>query len=98
VITGLNSVIDLEFAPDGSLYLVEYERSGFLATVAPDFGIPLEGGTVKKCDVHDGNCEIIEGEVAGTLMLPGAVTFDRWGGLWLLDNVFAPTVRRVDSH
>jgi hypothetical protein len=98
VITGLNSVIDLEFGPEGSLYVVEYERSGFLATVAPGFGIPLEGGTVKKCDVHDGNCEIIEGEVPGTLMLPGAVTFDRWGGLWLLDNVFAPTVRRVDSH
>jgi hypothetical protein len=50
-VTGLNSVIDVEFGPDGYLYVVEYERNGFLATVAPAFGIPLAGGTVKRCDV-----------------------------------------------
>ena len=96
VITGLNSVIDVEFGPGGYLYVVEYERNGFLATVAPDFGIPLVGGTVKKCDVNDGTCKIIEGEEEGALMLPGAITFDKWDNLWLLDNVFAPTVRQVD--
>ncbi len=94
VISGLNSVIDLEFGPDDHLYVVEYERHGFLATVAPDFGIPLAGGTVKRCDLG-GTCQVIEGE-AGDLLLPGAITFDKWDNLWLLDNVFAPTVRQID--
>lgn len=94
-VTGLNSVIDVEFGPDGHLYVVEYERSGFLATVAPDFGIPLAGGTVKRCDVSVDSCEVIVGE-AGDAFLLGAIAFDKWDNLWLLENVFAPTVRRVD--
>lgn len=95
VVTGLDSVIDMEFGPDGKLYVVEFERNGFLATVAPDLEIPMAGGTVKRCDVADNSCEIIEGE-DGTLFLPGAITFDNSDNLWLLDNVFAPTVRRID--
>lgn len=93
-ITGLNSVIDVEFGPDGHLYVVEYEQNGFLATVAPDFGIPLAGGTVKKCDVADGSCEVVVGE-GGDAFLLGAIAFDKWDNLWLLENVFAPTVRRI---
>lgn len=95
VVTGLNSVIDVEFGPDEYLYVVEYEQNGFLATVAPALGIPMAGGTVKKCDVDTDSCEIIEGG-DGTLFLPGAITFDKWDNLWLVDNVFAPTVRQVD--
>ena len=95
VVSGLNSVIDSEFGPDGYLYVVEYEQNGFLATVAPAFGIPLAGGTVKKCDVNTDSCEIIEGG-DGSLFLPGAITFDKWDNLWLLDNVFAPTVRQIN--
>ena len=97
VLTGLNSVIDIEFGPDGYLYVVEYEKNGFLATVAPVFGIPLAGGTVKKCDLNKENdpCTIIEGG-DGSLLMPGAITFDKWGNLWLLDNVFAPTVRSIE--
>ena len=96
VLTGLNSVIDIEFGPDGYLYLVEYEKNGFLGTVT-DFGIPLAGGAVKKCDLDSDNCEIIEGGVSfEDLPIPGAITFDKWDNLWLLDNVFAPTVRTID--
>lgn len=94
-VTGLNSVIDVEFGPDGYLYVVEYEQNGFLATVAPAFGIPLAGGTVKRCDVTTDSCEIIVGG-AGDALLLGAIAFDKWDDLWLLENVFAPTVRRVD--
>jgi hypothetical protein len=94
-VTGLNSVIDVEFGPDGHLYVAEYERNGFLATVAPDFGIPLAGGTVKRCDVAADSCEIVVGE-GGDAFLLGAIAFDKWDNLWLLENVFAPTVRRVD--
>lgn len=95
VVTGLNSVVDLEFGPDGQLYVVEYEENGFLATVAPGLGIPLAGGSVKRCNLAANSCEIIEGG-DGTLFLPGAITFDKYDNLWLLDNVFAPTVRRID--
>lgn len=95
VVTGLNSVIDIDFGPDGQLYVVEFEQNGFLAAAAPDFGIPLAGGSVKRCDVTADSCDVIAGG-DGTLFLPGAITFDGAGNLWLLDNVFAPTVRAID--
>lgn len=95
VLTGLNSVIDIEFGPDGQLYVVEFEENGFLATVAPDLDIPVAGGSVKRCDVDENSCEVIEGG-DGSLFLPGAITFDNNDNLWLLDNVFAPTVRRIE--
>lgn len=97
VLTGLNSVIDIEFGPDGYLYVVEYEKNGFLATVAPDFGISLAGGAVKKCDLNSNNCDIIEGGASfEDLPIPGAITFDQSGNLWLVENVFDPTVRAVN--
>ncbi|MFW5927152.1 MAG: hypothetical protein ACOCSR_03795 [Wenzhouxiangella sp.] len=95
VITGLNSIIDIGFGPDGKLYVVEFERNGFLAAAAPDLEIPLAGGAVKRCDVGDNSCEVIAGG-DGTLFVPGAITFDNRDNLWLLDNVFAPTVRTID--
>ncbi|TXK64493.1 ScyD/ScyE family protein [Alkalisalibacterium limincola] len=95
VVTGLNSIIDIEFGPGGQLYVVEFEENGFLAAVAPDLGIPVVGGSVKRCNVAENSCEIIVGG-DGSLFLPGAITFDRNDNLWLLDNVFAPTVRRID--
>jgi hypothetical protein len=95
VVTGLNSVVDAEFGPDGQLYVVEFEENGFLAAVAPDLGIPMVGGSVKRCNIAENSCEIIAGG-DGTLFLPGAITFDKDDNLWLLDNLFAPTVRRID--
>lgn len=95
VVTGLNSVIDLEFGPDDQLYVVEFEKNGFLATVAPDLGIDVAGGSIKRCDIVDDSCQVIAGG-DGSLLLPGAITFDADDNLWLLDNVFAPTVRRID--
>ena len=95
-VTGLNTVIDLEFGPDGRLYVVEFERSGFLAAVAPDLEIPLAGGTIKKCNVAANSCEIIEGANGDLLLLPGAITFDSSDNLWLLDNVFSPTIRSIE--
>ncbi|NBC03126.1 MAG: ScyD/ScyE family protein [Bacteroidetes bacterium] len=94
-VTGLNSVIDLEFGPDNQLYVVEFERSGFLAAVAPDLEIPIQGGTIKRCNVTADSCEIIAG-ADGDLLLPGGITFDYWDNLWLIDNVFAPTIRTVE--
>ncbi|MFO7845744.1 MAG: ScyD/ScyE family protein [Balneolaceae bacterium] len=90
-VTGLNSVIDMEFGPDGYLYVVEFDTNGFFAAVVlSDLGF----GTVKKCDVSTGNCEVLE----DNLVLPGAITFDKWDNLWLVDNVFAPTIRQVSTN
>jgi hypothetical protein len=95
VVTGLNTIIDLEFGPDDQLYVVEFERSGFLAAVAPNLEIPIKGGTIKKCNVTSDSCEIITG-TNGNLLLPGAILFDYHDNLWLLDNVFSPTVRSIE--
>lgn len=89
VVSGLTSVIDATFGPDGLLYVVEYDANGWLQAV---IGNPA-GGTIKACDVGTGDCDV----VADGLSFPGAITFDKWGDLWLLEsNIIAPVVRRVD--
>lgn len=87
VVSGLTSVIDVEFGPDGALYVVEWDAAGWLAALS-GFGA---GGTVKRCDVGTGACN----PVAAGLALPGAIAFDGSGVLWLLENTFAPTVRTL---
>lgn len=91
VVDGMTSIIDLAFGPDDMLYVVEYDENGWLAVVT---GAPLGGGTVNRCDVlGSGECEVI----AEGLSLPSAITFDKWGSLWLLEsNIIAPMVRRLE--
>lgn len=89
VISGLTSVIDVEFGSDGMLYVVEYDANGWFGALELGMGV---GGTIKSCDVNSGMCGIVE----GGLTLPGAITFDKWGNLWILENTFSPTVRRVN--
>jgi hypothetical protein len=91
-VEGLTSVIDLEFGPDGSLYVVEYDANGWLAATA--FG-NAAGGAIKRCDVEAGTCAV----VASGLSFPSAITFDQRGTMWLLENnIIAPVVRRVDTE
>lgn len=91
VISGLTAVIDVAFGPDGLLYVVEYDRNGWLAPLVP--AIPLAGGTISRCDVSTGACSIVE----DILTLPGAITFDKSGNLWVVENnIIDPVVRRVD--
>jgi hypothetical protein len=88
VISGLTSVMDVEFGPDGMLYVVEYDMNGWLQAI---IGNPA-GGQVSRCDVATGSCTV----VADGLVLPGAITFDRQGRLWVLENgTAAPTVSRI---
>jgi hypothetical protein len=90
-VTGLNSVIDIEFGPDGYLYVVEFDKNGFFPVVVfEDLGL----GTVKKCDVSANSCVIVE----DNLVMPGAITFDKWDNLWLVDNVFAPMIRQASLN
>lgn len=79
VISGMTSIVDVEFGPDGLLYVVEFDAAGWFAATVLGTGV---GGSVKACDVDTGSCDV----VADNLVLPGAITFDKWGGLWLLEN------------
>lgn len=91
VISGLTSVIDVAFGPDGLLYVVEYDENGWFGAL--QLGDPA-GGAIKSCDVESGICETVE---AG-LTLPGAITFDKRGNLWVLENnIIDPVVRRVEA-
>lgn len=93
VIDGLTSVIDLEFGPDGKLYLVEYDKNGWLSAIIGNAG----GGTVKRCDIGKGECELVEGTDEDFVLFATAITFDKWDNLWLLENnLVAPKVRRLN--
>lgn len=93
VIDGLTSVVDVEFGPDGRLYVVEMDASGWAAAAVPELGLVPTGGTIKACDVDTGPCELIEGGLA----TPGAITFDKRGELWVAESIFfEPEVRPVE--
>jgi len=96
VFNGFTSIINMAFGPDGSLYVVEYDEAGWLTSLG--VGTP-EGGTVNKCDVGNGTCEVatLGGEELSGLTFPTALTFDKRGDAWLLENnLAAPTVRKLE--
>lgn len=78
VLSGLTSIIDLEFGPDGLLYVLEYDQAGWLAAVTG----AGTGGALKRCDVDAGTCSLVQ----DGLVLPGALAFDKRGQLWLLED------------
>ena len=81
LIGGLTSVIDLEIGPDGLLYVVQFDSNSWLSSVVPD--IPWGGGSIMAYNTETGQ---IEKEVANGLVYPGAITFDKKGNLWVLEN------------
>ncbi|MDZ7692257.1 MAG: ScyD/ScyE family protein [Balneolaceae bacterium] len=86
---GLTSVIELEFGPDGLLYVVEYDANGWLAATTGN----AAGGTIKTCDIDTGDCKTLFTD----LPFPTAITFDKWKDLYLLEsNISAPSVRKLD--
>lgn len=96
VLNGLTSIVDLEFGPDGTLYVVELDAAGWLATEGPTGVVPAAGGTVKACDVASHTCTIL----ADGLDLPAAVGVDRHGTVWVAENSGIPgtaTIRALGS-
>lgn len=89
VLDGLTSIIDLEVGPDGYIYLIEYDKNGWFTATT---GSNPAGGTLKRCDPESGQCEIIEGDDS-FLLYPGAITFDKWENLWLLESNIANPAR-----
>lgn len=79
LIDGLTSVIDLAIGPDGRLYVVEFDESSWFASFIP--GVAT-GGTISSYDLEGNLMET----VASSLSFPSAITFDKKGNLWLLEN------------
>lgn len=85
---GLTSIVDLEFAPDGDLIVVELEQAGWMA--GPDEAL---GGAVLTCSLGSGECETVH----SGMPTPNAVAVGKRGDVWLLQNILGtePTVRRI---
>lgn len=96
-ISGLTSVIDVAFGPDGHLYILEYDANGWWAA----FATGPAGSRILRCDLatdHErDDCELVAGE-SGSMLFVGAMTFDKSGNLWVLEgNIFpTATVRQLD--
>lgn len=94
VVDGLTSIIDIEIGPDGWLYLIEYDKNGWFTATS---GASPAGGTIKRCNPDTGTCETVEGDNS-FLLYPGALTFDKWDNLWLLErNIADPSIVRQVS-
>jgi hypothetical protein len=79
VTTGLTSIIDLAFGPDGKLYVAQLDDNGWPA-VEGGGGI---GGSVHACSVSTGACQTV---VSGLPMLT-SIAFrgsTLWGAIWAL--------------
>lgn len=98
VATGLTSIMDMEFAPNGTLYVVELDVDTWLGVEVKSGGgplVPSKGGRVKACQVNTGLCTV----VASGLSLPSAIAIDAAGGLWVAENSSIPgpaTVRKLN--
>lgn len=79
LIDGLTSVIDLAIGPDGLLYVVEFDENSWIASFVPGLAA---GGTISAYNLNGE----LEREVASGLSFPSAISFDKKGNLWLLEN------------
>jgi hypothetical protein len=74
VLDGFTSILDLEFGPDGRLYVAQVDDASWLA-MEEGAGV---GGSVHACNLTTKVCEEI---VSGVPMLTG-ITFRQDGSLW----------------
>ena len=79
LIDGLTSVIDLAIGPDGLLYVVEFDEMSWISSFVPGLAA---GGTITAYELDGTLVEV----VASGLSFPSAITFDKKGNLWLLEN------------
>lgn len=88
VLDGLTSIVDLNFGPDGTLYVVELDEASWAAV---EIFLAPTGGTVNACDVSAGTCT----EVASGLIIPTAVAVDKWGNLSVAIEALLPTAHVI---
>lgn len=86
VADGFTSIMDLNFGPDGTLYVTEFDEATFAAL---EFGGTLEGGTVNACSIATWSCSV----VAGGLLMPSATTVGKDGTVYaVVNSLGAPEV------
>ncbi len=92
VADGFTSIVDLNFGPDGTLYVTEFDEASFLAVELGFFGLPgaMLGGTVNACDAS-WSCS----EIATQLPMPIATTVDSNGQLFAAINTLVPGAAAV---
>ena len=93
VANGFTSIVDLNFGPDGTLYVTEIDEASFLAVELAFFGMPglTQGGTVNACNSTTWACS----EVATNLMLPMATASDQKGKLYAAVAGLVPGAAQV---
>jgi hypothetical protein len=79
VTTGLTSIIDLVFGPDGRLYVAQLDDASWLA-VEGGGGL---GGSVHACDVTTGSCQTVVSHVPILTSIAFRGT-TLWGAVWAL--------------
>jgi hypothetical protein len=79
VVSGLTSVIDLAFGPDGKLYVAQLDDASWRA-VEEGGGV---GGSVHACDVATGSCQTVVSHVPilTSIAFRGSTL---WGAIWAL--------------
>jgi hypothetical protein len=94
VADGFTSIVDLNFGPDGTLYVVEIDEASALAVeLEAFFGIPglAQGGTVNACDLSAGSCSVL----ATGLPIPLAVAVDKTGQVYAAVAALIPGAAQV---
>jgi hypothetical protein len=86
VVSGLTAVIDLQFGPDGALYVAQLDDAG-VGSFEEGNGI---GGSVRRCSAATGACSVV---VAGIPILT-AIAF-RGGTLWGASFALVPGLADV---
>ncbi|MGH2382345.1 MAG: ScyD/ScyE family protein [Candidatus Limnocylindria bacterium] len=77
VADGFTSIVDLNFGPDGTLYVTELDEASWAAV---EFGLGSLGGTVSACASATWTCSV----VAGDLPMPMSATIAHDGRLYAL--------------
>jgi len=86
---GFTSIVDLTFAPDGTLYVVEIDEASWAAV---EFGVGSLGGTVNACNSNTWVCSA----VATGLSMPVGAAVDRHAGeVYITINTLIPGAARV---
>ncbi len=93
VLHGLTSIVNLAFGPDGTLYVVELDEAGWLATQGAGGTTPAAGGAVKACDVSADTCSV----VADGLDLPAGIAVGADGTVWISENESIPGTAHVHA-
>ncbi|HSM04116.1 MAG TPA: ScyD/ScyE family protein [Longimicrobiales bacterium] len=87
---GFTSIVDVAIGPEGHVYVLEMDEAGWFAATTGG----ATHGTLSRCDPGSGVCEVVTEE----LFLPGALTFDKWGGLWVVNSsLFATEIVKIDA-